>query len=227
MSQPVLEYYWIKVLLDGKTIIPQFDFDTGKQNAWGTDNIPLSKVLLKPFDPDLAEKVIASGNPALASTNPTIEFIVEPDDIVEAGIYGTITQTDPFRCDICGWVFMHTDGSKFAKCPQCGSQDDWYCSRCKEFKTEFRITDKGQVQCLDCDIPVGLDRNKKLFRQIDIKHSCDYFVKTQDRQMIVTDDGRIINEKIKPKSTWNINFTDKIRDYSELELVIPDSGKLE
>jgi predicted RNA-binding Zn-ribbon protein involved in translation (DUF1610 family) len=193
MTTPVLEYMWVKVLEDGKTIIPQFDTETGKENFWNADNVPLSKVVLTPFTVDLAEKVMQNGVAALATTNPRIEFLVTPDDKdVESGRDGKITCTDYFVCDICGWKFLHEGKTTFAKCPQCGTQDDWYCSRCKEYKTEYRITKKNQVQCLDCDIPVGLDRTKHLIRMQEVKHTCDYYIKSNNKEIVVTEDGRII-----------------------------------
>lgn len=195
-TTPVLEYYWVKVLEDGITTIPQFDIESGKQNYWKTDTAPLSKVLYMPFTLELSEKAMVAnvGVRALATTNPTIEFIVNPGEYVEAGIDGKVTVSDYFKCDICGWKFVYTkkDGSKFAKCPQCGAEDDWYCSRCKEYKHDYRITKKNQVQCLDCDIPIGLDRTKKLIRMQDVKHTCDYFIRTPTRKVTITNEGKII-----------------------------------
>jgi predicted RNA-binding Zn-ribbon protein involved in translation (DUF1610 family) len=194
MTKPVLEYMWVKVLEDGKTLIPQFDTETGKENLWNADKVPLSKVMLVPFTIDLAEKVMVNGNAAIASTNPSIEVIVDSEEEVIAGRDNQITYFDYFICDICGWKFQHTDGSKFAKCPQCGAQDDWYCSRCREFKLHFRVTKNNQYQCSECDVPTGLDRTKHLFRMQDIKHTCDYFIRTPTKNVTITDDGRIIIE---------------------------------
>ena len=194
-TSAVLEYFWCKVLEDKKTIIPQFDFETGKENFWKTDDVPLSKVILMPFSCDLAEKVMKNGVAAVSTLNPTVEFIVYPDEKVEAGRVNELTYFDYFKCDICGWEFRHTNGSKFAECPQCHSTDDWFCSRCHEYKYDFRITDKGQVQCNDCDIPVGLDRTRKMIRKSGCTHTCDYFVRSDSgRKITVKNDGSIISE---------------------------------
>lgn len=194
MPQPVLEYFWVKVLQDGKTVIPQFDFETGKENYWSADDVPLSKVMLVPFTAEHAEKVLQNGVPALASTNPSVVFVVKPGESVVAGRDNIITYYDYYECEVCGWKFQHTDGSKFAECPQCHTRDEWYCPRCQEYKTHFRVTKKGQVQCLECDIPVGLDRIKHLHRKSATIHSCDYFIRSSDRRVIVTNDGKIIIE---------------------------------
>jgi len=192
MSQPVLEYYWVKVLQDGKTMIPQFDYETGAENYWNADDVPLSKVLLVPFTADLVEKVIQNGVPAIATTNPPVEFAVEPGEKVEAGRDNIITYYDYFECEVCGWKFLHTDSSKFAECPQCHAKDEWWCPRCQEYKTNFHITKLGQVQCLECDIPVGLDRVRHLSRKSVVLHNCDYFIRSDKKKTVVTCDGKII-----------------------------------
>lgn len=189
MSKPTLEYFWVKVLPDGKTVIPQFDLETGKQNLWHSDEVELSKVLLVPFSTELANKVIQQGNLAVVSTNPIIELKVESGEQVEAGIDGEITVFDYFECTSCGWKFqyMKTEGSKFAECPQCGEKDKWYCSRCEEYKTDFRITERNQVQCLDCEIPTGLDRTETLLRKQAVAHRCDYFIRSDSKTVTVSD----------------------------------------
>jgi predicted RNA-binding Zn-ribbon protein involved in translation (DUF1610 family) len=191
MTKPVLEYYWIKLLEDG-TQLPQFDKD-GKETHWHADNRSVEKVLLVPFDISFADKVTLSGTPAIAFNNQPIEFIVR-GELVECGRDNAVITDEYFQCDICGWKFHHTDSSKYAKCPQCGVQDDWYCSRCGENKTEFKVTEKGQVQCKDCEIPTGLDRKMKLFRMTEVKHICDYFIRTPTRKLTITDSGKIILE---------------------------------
>jgi predicted RNA-binding Zn-ribbon protein involved in translation (DUF1610 family) len=195
MSKPVLEYYWVKVLEDGVTSIPQFDPETGKENRWYGDTSPISKVLYVPFTVDLADKVITNGTPAMSTLNPVVEFIVDPSEatFVEAGRDNEITVFDYFVCDVCGWKFQFTkeDGRPFPKCPQCGSEDDWFCSRCNEYKYEYRITEKNQVQCLDCDIPVGLDRTRKMFRMQQENHVCDYFIRTPTRNLTIYNSGNI------------------------------------
>jgi predicted RNA-binding Zn-ribbon protein involved in translation (DUF1610 family) len=195
-SRPILEYFWVKVLEDGTTTIPQFDLETGKENYWKNDNSKLSKVLFMPFTEELAKKVVSNGNLAMANMLPTIEFTVKPDEFVEAGRDNEVCIYDYFKCDICGWEFQYvkTPDSNFAKCPQCGNQDDWYCSRCKEYKTEHRITEKNQAQCLDCDIPIGLDRTKRLIRMQGVKHRCDYFIRSKDRKLTIKYNGNVILE---------------------------------
>jgi len=193
MSSPTLEYFWVK-LTDSKTVIPQFDFRTGKENLWNDNTEALKKVSLVPFTVDLAEKVIKNGIAAIASTNPTFEFVVKPGETVEAGRDNNITYFDYFRCLVCGKEFMHTDSSKFAECPKCGAMDEWFCSRCHEYKTDFKVTNKGQVQCKECDIPVGLDRKRHLRRDSAVSHSCDYFIRSKDRKLIVREDGKVIFE---------------------------------
>ncbi len=196
MSKPVLEYYWVKVLEDGKTTIPQFDLVTGNENLWDADNVPLHSVIYMPFTPELANKVTATGTPAVPSTNAPVEFVVKDGEIVVAGRDNKITVFDFFKCDVCNWRFQYVKepGKPFAKCPQCGAEDEWYCSRCHENKHEYRITKLNQVQCLDCDVPTGLDRKKKLIRMQGINHTCDYFIRSENRKMTIVDKGRIIYE---------------------------------
>lgn len=196
MSMPVLEYYWVKVLDDGVTTIPQFDIETGKENRWDADQVPLHSVVYMPFDPVLANRVTSNGVPAIPSTNIPIEFKVKEGEEVEAGRDNNITVFDYFECDICGWKFQHinTPESKFAKCPQCGAEDEWWCSRCNEQKHEYRITKQNQVQCLDCDIPVGLDRKRKLTRKSGVSHTCDYFIRSESRKLTILNDGKIVYE---------------------------------
>jgi len=191
-SKPILEYMWIKVLEDGKTIIPQFDFETGKQNSWNADNVKLSKVKLVPFTNDLANKMIKHGSLAIANTAQSVEMNVNGEDVV-AGIDAEISVTDYYVCDICGWKFKYVKvaNEPFVKCPQCGTSDDWYCSRCGEYKYDYRITKKNQVQCLDCDIPIGLDRTRHLHVEKEVRHICDYFIRTPTRSVTIYSDGNI------------------------------------
>jgi predicted RNA-binding Zn-ribbon protein involved in translation (DUF1610 family) len=125
-----------------------------------------------------------------------VEFKAHEGDDVEAGRDNNITVFDFFECDICHWrfQFVKTPDQKFAKCPQCGATDEWWCSRCHEQKLDYRITKQNQVQCLDCDIPVGLDRKRKLTRMQGINHTCDYFIRTKDRKVTILNDGKIIYE---------------------------------
>jgi DNA-directed RNA polymerase subunit RPC12/RpoP len=195
MSQPVLTRQWIKIFSSG-TALPQFDPETGLQNAWGNDSKQLAKVLLVPFSPELASKVLQHGIAALATTDPVVEFVVQPTDTnIEAGLSPDLSIYDPFECDICGTEFPHNDPTKYAQCPQCGATDDWHCSRCNQYKyPPFRIGKRGEVQCPDCDIAVGLDREKKLFRKSYITHIANYFVKCDRCRLTVLDNGKIVIE---------------------------------
>jgi predicted RNA-binding Zn-ribbon protein involved in translation (DUF1610 family) len=193
MTQPVLTHMWVKVYPDDQAL-PQFDPETGIQNPWGTEVEQLAKVLLVPFSPELVNKVAQHQIAAIATTDPPVEFIVRSGEHVEAGIDGAVTYYDYFLCDICGWKWQHQDSTKFARCPQCGAADEWFCSRCKTYKETYRVTKKGQVQCLDCDIPVGLDRERHLRRLSDISHSCDYFIRSKDRKVTLRDNGSILVE---------------------------------
>ena len=198
MTQPVLTHYWIKVFADGDTALPQFGPETGKQNQWGIQQDSLSKILLAPFSVELAQKVAQYGTAALATSDPVLEFIVRPSDTnLEAGITGDIHQYEYFQCDICGekWRHVKTAEHPYAQCPNCKATDDWHCSRCDAFKYyPFRIGKRGEVQCPDCDIPVGLDRVRKLFPMVDIKHTCDYFVKCDRCKVTLKDSGDILVE---------------------------------
>jgi len=194
MSSPTLEYYWLKTLSDGVTVIPQFDFVTGESTRWNANSDELLQVSLVPFTVDLAEKVIRKGTPAIATTNPTFIFRLKPGETAEAGLTGDLTIFDYYKCDICGNEFKHVDGTKYAECPKCGTRDEWYCARCDQYKLEHRVTSKGQVQCLDCDIEMGLNRVVHLKRKTSTTHTCDYFIRTATRTLTVKDNGSVIYE---------------------------------
>jgi predicted RNA-binding Zn-ribbon protein involved in translation (DUF1610 family) len=134
--ESVLEYMWTKVSSDGKFFIPQFDIDTGKQNKWYDDNIPMSKIILMPLTEELADKITKECNISAAAVPYLPQYTVNlnPDD--EVHYYNEdaisfwdngIEQTSHMECRDCGHTWKHTDSTKFYECPNCGLTDIWYC----------------------------------------------------------------------------------------------------
>jgi len=145
-ERPLLKYYWVKVLPDGKTCIPQFKPTTGEEIQWGESEVALSKILLVPFDPELAELVFKVSNGEIwpeASDRAIVEVSVSPEDKTEVYRRGYITYWTDYECGVCGASFKW-DGQGRLTCPSCGTRQEWTCCRCG-------ARDLGEYHCEECD----------------------------------------------------------------------------
>lgn len=146
-EHPLLKYYWVKVLPDGKTCIPQFKPDTGEEIQWGeSEVVSLSKILLVPFDPELADLVYKVSEGEIwpeTSDRPIVEVSVNPGDKVEVYRRGYITTWTNYECQICGASFKW-DGIGRLTCPTCKTKNEWKCLRCG-------ARDLGEYHCESCN----------------------------------------------------------------------------
>ena len=129
--ESTLEYVWLKVLADGKSFISQFDLQTGEQNRWYDDNVPLSKLVLTPLSQDLAEKISKACHISAVSNPSLLPYVVNllPDSEVTCSWNNGFNQTSHMECSVCGQSWRHDDSSKFYECPNCGTTDIWYCEQ--------------------------------------------------------------------------------------------------
>lgn len=143
-ERPILKYYWVKVLPDGKTCIPQFKPSTGEEIQWGESETQMSKLLLVPFDEELADMVYnATQGQTLpeASNRAVHEFELNPSDVVDLERRGYVTFWTDYECQVCGTAFKFNGEGKF-ECPSCGITDEWECLRCG--------AKEGNYYCQDC-----------------------------------------------------------------------------
>lgn len=186
LHQHVLKYYWMRVLADGETGETQFDQDTGAERGWDPPPpTPLSRVHWVPFTPELAQKVAALGQPAVALPIPTITMELDPtarrwqvetgrglfwgvgggfrgvEQIGEEPILkrsAALHLSDYYLCSRCGSAFVW-EGEGNLECPDCKTRNQWFCSRCKAIKPNPKFYPRGEVRCPDCEeegIPHGL-----------------------------------------------------------------------
>jgi DNA-directed RNA polymerase subunit RPC12/RpoP len=194
----ILEYMWIKVLADGETMIPQFDYETGQQNKWYDCVVPISKVILTPIPPDLVVKMEANGIPAQSSLLPTFTFNVLPDDDIIVFWDNAIVETSHYECLHCGWSFKHHDSTKFISCPQCGIQDGWKCERCgKEFTSDKTVRGShGEVNCPECEIPYGLVRKSRFNLVQDVIAFVDYCILIKDKLKVTIKNNEVVVDSL-------------------------------
>jgi len=190
-SQPLLSRFWVKVLQDGKTAIPQFDLETGAPQPWGTPAQDLSRVLLLPFSSDLVDKVVKQGGLAVASTLPIVEVYADHGEQIRLMRENDIETNSSYRCTKCGHMFKWMGGSPL-ECPQCGAVNEWYCSVCDEIKNDPVFFDNGEVRCPDCAEPQGLKRTEVLqFVQHPPKHTYIYKIEVGDRIKIEVSEAAV------------------------------------
>jgi len=183
----IIEYQWIKIFKDAdgtEKFIPQFRSD-GTQQFWNdTNDVRMTKLLIVPISPELANNMQQNKIPGAAVPLPSWNFIVKSDDVVKAYWDNEIQITSHFICKTCGAQWQHMDSSKWAKCPQCGQSDEWSCKRCGRNNIDNNLVkrnSRGEVNCPYCDVPHGLNRSIYLERIQDVIENTDYIIEFQDR----------------------------------------------
>lgn len=188
----ILTRYWVRFLEDGVSCETQFDYRTGEQRPWDPAPERLRRVMWAPFDAQLAQIVSNRGEEVLAIEGmPPIIIDLDPNQpwfeiepsrsmfwgaagswAAQGGVgeraicklVGKVDLTDYYHCVGCGQD-MFWDGTGTLECPRCGARNEWYCSRCKDLKTDPLFMEKGEVRCRDCadqGEPHGLMRVKNL-----------------------------------------------------------------
>ena len=187
----VIEYQWIKIYKDENDIehfIPQFQED-GTQQFWNdSKNLVLTKLLIVPLTPRLAENMIQKKIPAISVQLPTYTFLLKPIDDVSAYWDNEITITSHFECSTCGASWQHMDATQWAQCPRCGEKDSWSCARCDRTNidnTLVKRNKRGETNCPYCDVPHGLNRKRNLHRIQDVIENTDYVILVKDRFKII------------------------------------------
>ncbi len=196
--QSVLEYYWVKTLLDGSKIA-QFD-ELGNRHRWYDNDVPIRAVSWEPFSVGLAEKVTAmNGILTIALNHKPVIVTVKPNDKVHAQWDNGIETSTPYRCDECGWQWMTVAAYEFPTCPQCGTHDEFFCEDCNHLIDPTRVLrpHNGQLNCPDCDHPQGLIRKTKL-RQIAVRRDfTEYVTEVAGKfRVTITDSGAIKTESL-------------------------------
>ena len=187
-SQPTLTRFWVKVHRDDKTATPQFVLETGDEQAWGEHVQDLARVLLLPFNPELAGKVIQQGGLAVPSRLPVVEICANESEMIGVRRENDIETSSCYHCSKCKHIFQWM-GDGPLKCPKCGAVNEWYCTKCDEVKENPVFCDNGEVRCPDCAEPQGLKRTDVLvFVQNPPKHTYIYKIEVGDRLKIEVSD---------------------------------------
>jgi hypothetical protein len=176
---PIYNYFWVVVLRDGNTVIPEFDLETGAENRWfDVADRDISKVIWYPFSQEFADKVssivprmcIEGVGPVLELEVPvgTKPVILRPSEISQYSYY---------ICKQCGckiyWLqenHEEPEGIPWMRilkqpnpleCPDCGAHNEWYCEDCKCIvdnpilsKEDTRLRfhfHKGEARCPVCE----------------------------------------------------------------------------
>nr|WP_324305225.1 hypothetical protein [Methanothrix sp.] len=203
--EPIYTYHWIVVLKDGVNAIPQFDPATGHENLW--KDLPLnniSKVILCPFNDDLARKVWNTSKIlAISTDNPIISVDVPDGEVPIAYRVHEIVQYDYYKCTICGTV-VFWDGTNKLECPTCFASNDWYCKRCKEIIDNPIFLPNGEVRCPICEKkgdPYGLIRTKSLTLHVGMSHEVFYCIGHSGGKVRKYDDRGEFIEEFEPDSS--------------------------
>lgn len=198
----IIEYMWVKIYNDENGIehfIPQFCED-GTQQFWtDTENIVLTKLLIVPLTPRLAENMVQKKIPGVSVPLPTYTFLLQPTDKVSAYWDNEITLTNHFECDTCGMAWEHKDSSKWAECPRCGEKDTWSCMRCGKNNIDNNLVvknQKGETNCPYCEIPYGLNRQRLLHRIQDIIENTDYVILIDNKVKITIQQNSVLVESL-------------------------------
>jgi predicted RNA-binding Zn-ribbon protein involved in translation (DUF1610 family) len=185
----VIELMWIKIFKDTDGIekfIPQFDSE-GHQQFWTQTPVKLTKLIIGPISPEIAEKMIINKIPAASVPLPVWNFVFKPEDEIIAYWDNEIQTTSHFECESCGTCWQHMDSAHWAKCPKCGESDIWSCKRCGKTNIDNAIVHKNarsEVNCPYCEVPYGLNRTELLHRVQDIIENTDYVIEVKDRYKI-------------------------------------------
>lgn len=176
--EPIYTYFWVVVLKDGRTAIPQFDLTTGKENRWeAIDRDQISKAMWYPFSEEFAHTVaLANGILTLATNNPVLS--IDVPDGCRPIVYRPhdITRYDFYQCKTCG-TKIFWDGSGDLHCPNCFAQNEWYCKQCKVVVDKPLFLKNGEVRCPYCaerGEPYGLNRVVMLDLMTGLSHEVRY-----------------------------------------------------
>jgi hypothetical protein len=176
---PLYHYFWVVVLRDGNTVIPEFDLETGAENRWfDVKDRDISKVIWYPFSQEFADK-ITSMVPRICveGIGPVLEMEVPEGTTPVIRRPTEISQYYYYICTQCGckiyWLqenHEEPEGAPWLKivrypeplvCPECGSENQWYCGKCKVIvenpivdKNDPRIKfefNRGEARCPVCE----------------------------------------------------------------------------
>lgn len=205
----VIEYQWIKIYRDENNIekfIPQFTSE-GKQQHWTeTADIPLTKLVIAPISPEVANSMQANKIPGVAVPLPVWNFNILPSDSIKAYWDNEIQLTNHFYCKTCGTQWKHMDSKKWAQCPSCGQTDEWSCKQCGRHNINKDLVKKnarGETNCPYCEIPYGLNRTRYLERIQDVIENTDYAIEVAGKFKIIIRKDVIDVESLQPDVTSN------------------------
>lgn len=198
IPEPIYTYYWVVILDDNETAIPQYDPATGEENPWG--NVPINHIvrgMWYPFDEYLARKVYAKhGVLAIPSLNPVITYDFPHGSVPK--IYRVHEQTsyDYYHCNMCG-NDIFWDGEGILECPRCLATNDWYCKRCKLIIDDPIFLKNGEVRCPNCEKkgdPYGLIRTGNLTLRYGFRHDVFYCIGHDDIILKYDEKGNLIEK---------------------------------
>jgi hypothetical protein len=182
--EPIYTYFWVIILKDGKSAIPQFDLETGKENLW--KDIPvdqITKAMWYPFSEEFARKVAIVNNIlTLPTRNPVLSVDVPVGSKVAIYRPHEITRYDYYQCRMCG-AQIFWDGSGELHCPNCLARNEWYCKRCKIVVDKPLYKINGEVRCPFCEEkgePYGLNKIQMLDLVGGMAHEVNYCLGIED-----------------------------------------------
>lgn len=176
--EPIYTYFWVVVLRDGKTAIPQFDLETGKDNHW--KDVPvdqISRAMWYPFSEEFAQKVSSTNDIlTLATKNPIL--LVDVPEGCKPAIFraNEVTRYEYYQCRTCGNKIFW-DGSGDLHCSNCLARNEWYCKRCKVIVDKPLFKPNGEARCPYCEEkgePYGLNKIQMLDLMTGISHEVRY-----------------------------------------------------
>lgn len=203
---PIYNYFWVAVLDDEKTVIPEFDLETGAENRWlDVKARKISRLMWYPFTEKLADRVSAE-TPRLCveGVGPVLEMVIPEGFEPLLARPHAISQYFYYECIYCRTkIYWLPEGheapegipgmrvvpqSEPLHCPTCGVVNEWYCDRCKQVIDEPILTNddprlrfmfkSGEARCPDCEVenPQGLHRVQHLAYLTGQSHSMEYLL---------------------------------------------------
>lgn len=198
---PIYTYFWAAELAEDKTIVPEFDLETGQEQLWGAvEDKKISRIMWYPFPEKLAHKVV--DRICVAGSGPILEVVVPPGCIPLVHREHEISQYTYYLCSTCGtkiyWLppgYEEPEGipnmvvvpqTQPLECPVCGASNMWYCAQCKEIVDDPILSDSdprlrfsfhlGEARCPKCEPTshCGLNKIRNLDRMVGTSHIVRY-----------------------------------------------------
>lgn len=203
---PIYNYFWVAVLEDEKTIVPEFDLETGAENRWlDVKARKISRLLWYPFTEQLADKVTSlTPRICVEGVGPVLEMVIPEGSEPILSRPHAISQYFYYECIYCRtkiyWLSENSEApegipgmvivpkSEKLHCPHCGVENEWYCDRCKTVIDDPILTNDdprlrfmfklGEARCPDCEgeNPQGLHRVQHLAYMTGLSHSMEYLL---------------------------------------------------